>query len=652
MSTYQELKGLKVKYLSSDTSGDRIKEGEVFYNSTDFKLKSFVATAAWNSSGSLLTGRSRMAGCGSPTAGLGFGGYAPTTGTTEEYNGSGWSISTNLNTARYNLGGCGTQTAGLGFAGYDASNVRNESEEYDGSSWTEGNNINTSRQMLAASGTQTAALGFGGYVPSPAANKNETEEYNGTSWSEQNNLNTARRILAGAGTQTAGLAFGGFTTTNSASTEEYDGTSWTASNNMGTARYGLGGAGTQTSALAFGGNSNRTEQYNGTSWTETGDLATSRGYIAGFGPSNTSAVAFGGNPNKSETEEFTVSITATTGAAFASGGNINNARRNAGCMGTQTAGLYAGGFGPPYLGYSEEYNGTSWTEGNDLTKIRECSTSGFGTQTAGAVAGGGAPDNITSPYSGYSNSTDEYNGTSWSEGGNMNSHRLGMATCGTQTAGFGAGGYQGANHPESPPSNTTKCEQYDGTSWTEVADLNTARSSMGHFGTQTASIACRGSSNPTESWDGSSWTNLPASPIVFNGGNHGGGTQTAGITYGPRSGNYTELWDGTTWISGVKYSTSRGGNCAGDASDGLLCGGFTGSGNSNATEEFTGETTATRAVKTIDFDQRIGIIYIYMAKKFKAFEERPKPKKRPRVHKKSKNKQEKRSFKKYNRQGR
>ena len=35
MSTYQELKGLKVKYLSSDTSGDRIKEGEVFYNSTD-----------------------------------------------------------------------------------------------------------------------------------------------------------------------------------------------------------------------------------------------------------------------------------------------------------------------------------------------------------------------------------------------------------------------------------------------------------------------------------------------------------------------------------------------------------------------------------------------------------------------------------------
>ena len=35
MSTYQELKGLKVKYLSADTSGDRTQEGELFYNSTD-----------------------------------------------------------------------------------------------------------------------------------------------------------------------------------------------------------------------------------------------------------------------------------------------------------------------------------------------------------------------------------------------------------------------------------------------------------------------------------------------------------------------------------------------------------------------------------------------------------------------------------------
>jgi hypothetical protein len=521
---------------------------------------------------------------------------------TEEYNGSGFSNGGGLNTARQALGGAGTQTAGLGFGGY-ISAYSALTEEYNGSSWTEAGDLATARQYVAGAGTQTAGLAFAGR--GTPGKTNSTEHYNGTSWTSGGNMNTARAYLAGCGTQTSALAFGGSSTGTTGITEAYDGTSWTEVADLNTARLSLSGAGeSSTSAIAFGGspsNKNETELWDGSSWAETANLATGRAYLAGFGTKSLAVAASGGS-NSTAAEEFTTTLTATTAAAWSSGGNVNNTRRNAGCMGTQTAGLYAGGFGPPYVNYSEEYNGTSWTEGNNLTIARECSTSGFGTQTAGAVAGGGAPDNISSPYSGYSNSTDEYNGTSWSEGGDINSHRLGMATCGTQTAGFGAGGYQGANHPESPPSNTAKCEQYDGSTWTEVADLNTARSSMGHFGTQTASIACRGTSNPTESWDGSSWTNISASPIVFDGGNHGGGTQTAGVVYGPRSYNSTELWDGTTWATSVRYSTSRGGNNAGDASAGLLVGGFTGSGNSNATEEFTGETTAARAVKTIDFD--------------------------------------------------
>ena len=77
MSTYQELKGLKIKYLSSDTSGDRLKEGEVFYNSTDFKLKSFISSAAWHTGGSLLTARNNGSGAGTMTAGLAVGGNYP-----------------------------------------------------------------------------------------------------------------------------------------------------------------------------------------------------------------------------------------------------------------------------------------------------------------------------------------------------------------------------------------------------------------------------------------------------------------------------------------------------------------------------------------------------------------------------------------------
>ena len=161
MTDYKTIRGKKIKSFATDLGNDQA-EGQIFYSSTDNQFKTAVAGAAWHSGGPLLTGRSRMAGCGSPTAGLGFGGYSPNTGYTEEYNGTGWVNGGALNTARYNLGGCGTQTAGLGFAGYDGSNVKNESEEYNGSSWTEGNNVNTARQMLAGSGRQTSALAFGG----------------------------------------------------------------------------------------------------------------------------------------------------------------------------------------------------------------------------------------------------------------------------------------------------------------------------------------------------------------------------------------------------------------------------------------------------------------------------------------------------------
>ena len=62
-----------------------------------------------------------------------------------------------------------------------------------------------------------------------------------------------------------------------------------------------------------------------------------------------SAVAFGGNTTavQSLTEEFTVSLTATTGAAWASGGNLNTARRFIdGAGASQTAGIAFGGWKP------------------------------------------------------------------------------------------------------------------------------------------------------------------------------------------------------------------------------------------------------------------------------------------------------------------
>jgi hypothetical protein len=125
-----------------------------------------------------------------------------------------WSAGGNLATARRDLAGCGTQSAGLSFGGFATANSA-VTEEYDGTSWSSGGNLATARYVLAGCGTQSAGLSFGGFASAV------TEEYDGTSWSSGGNLATAREALAGCGTQSAGLSFGGRATANSAVTEEY-----------------------------------------------------------------------------------------------------------------------------------------------------------------------------------------------------------------------------------------------------------------------------------------------------------------------------------------------------------------------------------------------------------------------------------------------
>jgi hypothetical protein len=80
-----------------------------------------------------------------------------------------------LNTARATLAGAGTQTAGLAFGGEANPPITGATEEYDGSTWTTSpGSLNTARKGLAAGGTQTAALAFGGNTGSIT---NATEEF-------------------------------------------------------------------------------------------------------------------------------------------------------------------------------------------------------------------------------------------------------------------------------------------------------------------------------------------------------------------------------------------------------------------------------------------------------------------------------------------
>ena len=125
MADYKDIIGLDVEVKAADP--DNPSDGQVWFNTAgDLKYKKGVTGAVWSTGGTLNTARRFLAGCGTQTAALGFGGGPPVQDETEEYNGSSWSEQNNLNTARRELAGAGIQTAALAFGGAPGS-TNNES---------------------------------------------------------------------------------------------------------------------------------------------------------------------------------------------------------------------------------------------------------------------------------------------------------------------------------------------------------------------------------------------------------------------------------------------------------------------------------------------------------------------------------------------
>jgi hypothetical protein len=87
------------------------------------------------------------------------------------------------------------------------------------------------------------------------------------------------------------------------------------------------------------------------------------------------------------------------------------------------------------------------------------SLSGAGLQTAGLAFGGSAAT--------VSNATEEYDGSAWTGGGNMSTARRNLGGAGIQTLALGFGGYT-----TTVVANT---EEYDGSAWTSGGNLATAR---------------------------------------------------------------------------------------------------------------------------------------------------------------------------------
>ena len=144
----------------------------------------------------------------------------------------------------------------------------------------------------------------------------------------------------------------------------------------------------------------------------------------------------------------------------------------------------------------------------------------------------------------------------WASGGNLNTGRQEMTGSGaSQDSALAFGGDNG-------PGVVALTEAYNGTSWTEVADLNTARSVLGGTGTATAALAVGGSGlkNNTEVWNGTSWTEVND----LNTGklnNSCAGITTAAISVGggPAQSTQVELWNGTSWTETTEVNSAKNG---------------------------------------------------------------------------------------------
>ena len=612
MSTYKSIKGESIVGRTSNFTSPST-EGQVFYNTTDNVFRTLISAKSWSSGGRMTTARYGPGGGGTTTAGLVFGGYdgSNQSNLTEEYNGTGFSNGGNLGTARSGNAGTGTQTAGLSAGGVNTpSQYVANVEEYDGSSWSEVNDLPTAKGYMLQGGTQTATFVGGGRQGPPYSNPTATLEYDGTNWTSGGTLGVANYHGSSGGTLTAGWNLGGSPGPGAApgrtnTSQFYDGTSWTAGPNGPTEINSGSGAGSQTNALAFtngdasnpGGN-NVLYEYDGSTWAVSpATLGTARrsGARGGMSATANQALAMGGRigtPATGVTEEFSVSINTITGAAWASGGNMNSSLRDRGGAGTQTAALAAGGENPR-TDNSEEYDGTSWSEGNNLVSTDRNQLCGAGSQTAALMFGG--EDSTTTNVS----QTEEYDGTSYTESNDMSNGRRDFQGFGTQTAAVAAAGWT----PPGVSTYNTAVEHYDGTSWSSGTATPAVRSQGAGYGTQTAGLIVGGfQPGPTllsssVEYDGSSWTaggsmNKGRSAIA-----QGNGSQTSALAASGGPGNMTncEIYNGTSWVTTASVSTGRGQTnglmSSAGATAGLIAGGYD-TANRNATEEFTSETSA------------------------------------------------------------
>ena len=508
-----------------------------------------------------------------------------------------WGSGGALNTGRESVASSGTLTSGQAAAGYASPGVTNAVENYNGTSWTEVAEVNTTRRQAKGAGTaNTATIIFGGTTTGGVAPSATTETWNGSAWTEVNDLNTGRSsgVSSQYGSTTAALLATGRGSPGSPPSdstgftnvvESWNGSSWTEVTETGTSRRLALGSGTSTSMLVASGqispnNTANVESWNGSAWTEIAEVNTSRNSGGSAGVSNSSNLIFGGysggavavtedwngsawtEVNDLSTAEYDHDGAGTSSAAWSAGGNGYESRTEEWSFSgldpsTTPAASYADAITGDFY-----YNSTtgqfkavnagvgSWSSGGDMNTARYHS-GGAGNSNSAVLAYLG----YTNPSNTYTVNNEDYNGTAWTEVANLNVGAIYAGGTGSNTAAIECGG-----NTDNPSNYSATTEVWNGTSWTEVNDLNKGRNGVALFGTSTAAIGASGYqtspdsySTAVESWDGTSWTEIAEVNYGKYGASAAGTVATAGIVMGgenpgmPAEQKNTESWNGSAW---------------------------------------------------------------------------------------------------------
>lgn len=219
--------------------------------------------SAWSSSGATTVAHSESAGAGTLTDEFvtsGVSAAGPTsTQVTDKYNGTSWSSGGNVPAVQRRVGGtgCGSPSAGLIFGGTNnAGTITAATNSYNGTTWSAGGNLPSNTTYASGAGGVSDALSAMGSTTASNTSGGTTasNKYNGTSWASDATATTAQLRVGGCGSSsTSVLMAGGYNAIKTAQT--YDGTAFSNAASMNTGRVAPAVAGIGTSAIAAGGNS-------------------------------------------------------------------------------------------------------------------------------------------------------------------------------------------------------------------------------------------------------------------------------------------------------------------------------------------------------------------------------------------------------------